>query len=251
MKSPGFGDIPTGIPYDQLYDSHFIRSLFNEMSQTYGIVNMISSMGFTRRWRRQCLNIIPIVRGARALDLMTGMGELCPGLSQKLGEKGHITAIDISPIMCRLAHKHGMNPNRRCPTEVIEADALSCPLKECSSDVIVSSFGLKTFDKKQIQVLATEVARVLRPGGHFSFLEISIPPSKLLRWPYLVYLDFIIPIVGRLFMGNPDNYRLLGVYTRAFGNCREAQKAFEDVGLTVEYRSFFFGCATAICGSKP
>ena len=44
--------------------------------------------------------------------------------------------------------------------------------------------------------------------------------------------------------------RKLGVYTRAFGSCRNADGIFRDAGLDVEYTTFFFGCATGIRGRR-
>jgi demethylmenaquinone methyltransferase/2-methoxy-6-polyprenyl-1,4-benzoquinol methylase len=35
----------------------------------------------------------------------------------------------------------------------------------------------------------------------------------------MFYLKHIIPGIGRLLLGNPENYRMLGVYTEKFGNC--------------------------------
>jgi len=91
------------LPNSKLYDPQTIKNLFDEMAGTYGWVNLISSFGFCRRWRRQCLRMVSIVPGGCAIDLMTGMGELCPALSRFLGKGGHILAMDISETMCRSA----------------------------------------------------------------------------------------------------------------------------------------------------
>lgn len=232
-----------------IYDPAFVAKLFDEMSRTYGIVNLISSFGYARRWRRQCLRSIQIPDGATVLDLMTGMGELCPDLLRTIGPEGQVLAIDISPEMCGRARQHGAKHASRL--QVIEADALNCPVADASVDCLVSTFGLKTFNSHQLAELAQEVARVLRPGGQFAFLEISVPPARLLRWPYMFYIQRLIPWIGRLALGNPDNYRLLGVYTSAFENCRKVADCFADVDLHVDYKSYFFGCATGITGSKP
>ena len=233
-----------------LYDPVFVRRLFDEMARTYGVVNMISSFGFARRWRRQCLQSIDLAPDSTVLDLMTGMGELCPGLAKLVGPSGSIVALDISPVMCERARQHAPPANRPA-LEVLEADALECPLADASVDGVVSTFGLKTFDQTQLATLARQVERVLRPVGQFAFLEISVPKWRLLRWPYMAYLHYLIPLIGQLALGNPDNYRLLGIYTQAFGNCEPTVRHFADAGLQVELRSYFFGCATGVVGSKP
>jgi len=115
----------------------------------------------------------------------------------------------------------------------------------------VSSFGLKTFTAEQQEQLARVVLRILRPGGTFSFLEISVPPFAWLRWPYLFYLSYIVPFIGRIFLGNPNNYRMLGRYTAAHRNCSEFANRCSSAGLVVSQTSFFFGCATGVTGRKP
>jgi demethylmenaquinone methyltransferase/2-methoxy-6-polyprenyl-1,4-benzoquinol methylase len=178
---------------------------------------------------------------------MTGMGELCPDLSRLLGARGSIVAVDISQSMCRVASSKRFD----YPVKVIQADVLNYEFEPASADVVVSSFGLKTFSREQTEILAGIVARVLKPGGVFSLIEISVPRWPWLRWPYMFYINRLIPYIGLLFLGNPDNYRQLGVYTAAFQNCSEAARLFESAGLQTQLHSFFFGCATGITGRKP
>lgn len=213
-----------------LYDPAFVRALFDEMSATYGLVNLVSSFGFCRRWRLQCVQHAQLFDGARVVDLMTGMGELCPEVGNSIGPGGRIIAVDISPVMCSKTRQHQAE-RLVCPLEVIEADALCSSLPTGSADVVLASFGLKTFSSDQVRQLAREVRRLLKPGGVFSFIEISVPPSGVLRWPYMLYLKRLIPLIGRLLMGNPENYRLLGVYTEAFGSCHSVASAFRAVGF--------------------
>lgn len=230
-----------------LYDPKTVRSLFDEMAGTYGWMNLISSFGFTYRWRRQCLAELTVGPNANVVDLMAGMGELCCELNKSSSFHGTLIAVDNSTAMCQLASR---NAATRSFT-VIEADALACPFASSTIDHVFCTFGLKTFSDEQLSQLAREVGRTLRPGGTFAFLEISVPPSRLLRWPLLIYINRIVPILGRLFLGNPDNYRMLGVYTMAFQNCRLAKTIFVNAGLDVELRSYFFGCATGLVGRKP
>ena len=119
-----------------------------------------------------------------------------------------------------------------------------------SADVVLSSFGLKTLSADQLRVLARQVHEVLVPGGRLSAVEISVPPSRWLRPVYMFYLRRVIPMIGTMLLGNPDNYRWLGVYTDAFGDCSDACVAFSESGLEVEMVSFFFGCATGIVGRE-
>lgn len=232
-----------------IYDPVFVAGLFNEMAATYGVVNYISSFGFCKRWRIRCVDLADIQPGHSVCDLMSGMGECWPRITHQMNGRGTLTGLDISPVMCAQAREQA----ERVPISatVVQEDMLDNTLPSASADRVVSAFGLKTFSSVQQQVVAREVERILKPGGRFSFLEISVPPAVLLRIPYLFYLRAVIPEVGRLFLGNLANYRLLGVYTTRFGTSRAFQQMLNAAGLTTRYRRFFFGCATGVTGYKP
>jgi len=91
----------------------------------------------------------------------------------------------------------------------------------------------------------------LKPGGTYSFVEISVPPFLPLRGAYMFYLKWLIPLAGRLLLGNPDTYRMLGAYTQAFDNSTHFADCLRLAGLTVVPVSYFFGCATGVRGLKP
>ncbi len=234
---------------DDMYDPQFVRRLFNEMSATYGVTNYLSSFGFCRRWREQCVAQVPIRPGMTVYDLMTGMGECWPLINRRLRNEGKLVALDFSDEMCRRAEAR----KARLPhlnVEVVEQDFLHNTLPSASADCLVSCFGLKTFSDVQKERVAREIARLLKPGGMFSLLEISVPPGALLRVPYMGYLTYGIPLIGKLLLGNPDNYRMLGLYTEMFKDCGTMRALLQQQGLDVEQRRYFFGCATALRGRK-
>ena len=233
-----------------IYNPAFVRDLFSEMSRTYGLTNLISSFGFCQRWRNQCVAQVSLQPGMIVCDLMTGMGECWPPIGTALQARGQLFALDFSPEMCRRAHA---NRIRLSPLDVmvLEADVLSSSIASASVDGVISTFGLKTLNDEQKSTLAQEIQRILKPGGVFSLLEISVPPNRLLQLPYLFYLKRVIPLIGKLLLGNPDNYRMLGIYTEQFHSCQQFTAALRDAGLRANERSFFFGCASGVCGYKP
>lgn len=233
-----------------IYSQEFVRGLFNEMSATYGVVNLISSLGFCARWRQQCVGAVPIQATDTVFDLMSGMGELWPSIAYHLNVQGEICALDFSPQMCERSRSTARHLNH-ISIQVLEEDVLNNSLPAQSADVVLSSFGLKTFNEQQKQRLAHEVTRILRPKGRFAFLEISVPPQWFLRWPFMFHLKYIVPLLGRLFLGNPENYRMLGIYTQRFQNCRTFKHYCLEAGLSATMQSFFGGCATGVIGQKP
>jgi demethylmenaquinone methyltransferase/2-methoxy-6-polyprenyl-1,4-benzoquinol methylase len=233
-----------------IYQPGYVKSLFDEMAATYGVVNVLSSFGFCILWRKRCVRHVGTwPASGRVLDLMSGMGELWNDLLRRTDAGTSVTGVDISPVMCSRAREHSHRTGRAI--DVVEADVLADDLPDASADVVVSSFGLKTFSPDQQGQLAATIHRVLKPGGRFAMLEISVPSAVALRWPYLLYLRHVIPVVGRLFLGNPDCYRMLSVYTEAFHDASHFATACREQGLAVQFRRHFFGCASAVSGTKP
>jgi len=215
------------------------------MASTYGRVNLLSSFGFTARWRHQAVLGLPLAMAGSVVDLMSGMGELWRSLARGLPASARVLGVDLSPEMARRTPREW-----HFATEVYVGDVLAWE-PAAFADVVVSSFGLKTFDREQQRHLANKVGRVLKPGGTFSFVEVSVPPFLPLRVAYMFYLRWIIPIIGRLLLGDPDCYRMLGVYTQAFGNSKHFASCLQQAGLDVRHVSYFFGCATGARGVKP
>ncbi|MDX5482530.1 MAG: class I SAM-dependent methyltransferase [Hymenobacteraceae bacterium] len=231
-----------------IYTEDFVSGLFDSMSSTYGLTNYISSFGFTERWRHSCIEQLPKqAHFMKGYDLMTGMGEVWASLDSRFA-KAEITALDISPMMLARA---GENVSRYTyQISLLQADVLSNAIPDHSADFVISTFGLKTFNEAQQSLLADEVVRILKPGGVFSFVEISVP-NNILRPFYMFYLKRVIPVIGRLFQGNADNYRMLGRYTSNFKDCSTFFQLLADRGLNVRFTNYFWGCATGVSGSKP
>lgn len=148
-----------------IYSKIFIKNLFDEMSRTYGAVNLVSSFGVSHIWRRRCVSRVPSIENGRILDLMTGMGELFASIRQKFKAVTGVLAIDLSHEMCAQAIRQaGYWPEMKF--EVREGDALQTGIVSGSVDCILSSFGLKTLSVEQEADLAREVARMLALALH-------------------------------------------------------------------------------------
>ncbi len=160
-----------------------------------------------------------------------------------------IHALDFSEGMLNYAHKKNVK-YYASNVNIISEDVLKNQLPSNHFDVLVCSFGLKTFNNEQLHILAKEVKRILKPNGRFSFIEISQPANTLLNALYGFYIGNLIPILGKLLLGNPEQYKMLWTYTKKFKNAQKAQKIFEEKGLESNYQSYFFGCATGFTGIK-
>ncbi len=232
-----------------LYRPEFVEDLFDKMSASYARMNYITSFGFSSRWRRQCVQSIDIPTGASVADLMTGMGECWSYIFRQTGKDGKIIALDFSGGMLQHAQKRKSTMSG-FDIEIVNANVFDNDIPDNSMDAVISGFGIKTFSESQLRALATEIYRMLKPGGKFSLVDVSVPNGNLLRSLYLFYLKKIIPILGWLFLGNPETYKMLGIYTEEFQNAANAADIFRRQALEVDMTSYFFGCATGIRGRK-
>jgi demethylmenaquinone methyltransferase/2-methoxy-6-polyprenyl-1,4-benzoquinol methylase len=219
------------------------------MSGSYERMNFITSFGFSIRWRRQFLQTLPGSDSTlKVIDLLTGMGESWKPIKQKY-PNCELTALDFSEEMLKHAHRRNDKTFEKS-VAIKQADILQSNLPADHYDIITCSFGLKTFNEQQLQVLAHEIKRILKEGGYFTFVEVSEPKNWLLRIAYSFYLGKVIPVLGRLFLGDPREYKMLWKYTSAFKNADHASTIFAKAGLKVSSLSFFFGCATGFYGTK-
>lgn len=232
-----------------IYDPKFVEDLFDKMSESYERVNYITSFGFSQRWRRQCVEAIQCGPDSTIVDLLSGMGECWPPIIKHEGRKTKLIGLDFSSEMTRRASKRR---SKYPDTDIIilKEDVFNNSIDDEVADGIISGFGLKTFNPQQLQALAQEIKRILKPGGYFSLVDVSVPNNGILRFFYMFYLKHIIPILGWSFLGNPETYRMLGVFTERFKNAKEVSRIFETVGLEVEYVEYFFGCASGVRGRK-
>ncbi|MES1217925.1 MAG: class I SAM-dependent methyltransferase [Bacteroidota bacterium] len=234
---------------EDIYNPEFVKDLFNRMSNSYERVNYITSFGFSIRWRKQFVDeLIPYDTKIEVIDLLTGMGEAWTPL-KKTYPNSNLTGLDFSTEMLKSARiKNDLHFNKKI--NILQQDILDCQLPSNYFDIVVCAFGLKTFDSRQLKVLATETYRILKPGGQFSFIEVSKPKNIILKTLYSFYLGKIIPILGRLLLGNPSEYKMLWHYTDKFENAIEANQIFQSVGFASKYKSYFYGCATGFKGKK-
>lgn len=231
---------------EDIHSESYVKELFNEMSQTYGIVNILSSLGFAYFWRKQAVNSIPS-QGSRICDLMTGGAECLTHIKNRFGSECEVHLVDWCENMCERADSTIKRRNHRNCT-VINTSALRLPSEDQSYDAVVSTFGLKTLAPEEIKELAKEIKRVLKPGGSVSMLEFSMPSKRLIRFFFRIYVKVYVPLLGWIFLGNPDNYRMLWRYTKEFGSCKVALDAFREEGFEIEFKNRFLGSATQIVG---
>ncbi|MCC9042929.1 class I SAM-dependent methyltransferase [Myroides sp. M-43] len=231
------------------YNPEYIKSLFNQMSGSYERINYITSFGFSIRWRRQLIKELqPSPEKVEVIDLMTGIGEMW-GVIKRNFPQAKLSALDYSNEMIKRAEQRNQTEYTG-EVDLLHQNVLVSSLPSGHYDYVTCAFGLKTFNEEQIQILAKEVERILKPNGQFAFIEVSEPKNSILKLLYGFYLGSIVPVLGALLFGGINEYKMLWRYTNKFKDVTKSAQCFEAVGLDVKKHSYFFGCATGFSGYK-
>ncbi len=242
----------SSVDSNDIYDPAFVKGVFDRCSSGYRYWSQVASFGFVWLWRRQCIDRLPKFHPLNAVgaDLMAGTGETWPHLIKRHPELKSIVAIDISSGMVQRAidRLHSMRLEK---IEIIEADVLKNELQSNLADFAICIFGLKTFNRDQQKVIAGQLARILKPGGLFSFIEASDPEGWILKGVYRFYLRQFLPLIERLFLRGAQDFAMLGICAREFGDCGYFASCLIAEGLEVKKQDYFFGCATGVIGRKP
>jgi ubiquinone/menaquinone biosynthesis C-methylase UbiE len=237
---------------EDIYDPAFVKGVFDRCSGRYIGFSYFCSMGFTERWRRQCVAAMPAPSSSapRGYDLMAGTGEAWPHLLKRHPHIAEITAVDISSGMHNLAMER-LHQKRAAKIAFLEDDVFASDLPDASADFVISTFGLKTFNPAQQEALAALTARVLKPGGVYSYIEASDPKGWALRPLYLFHLRGVLPWVERTLLRGAQDFSMIGTYCAHFGDCSGFAHAVRQAGLETQEKRYFFGCATGVAGRKP
>jgi len=104
--------------------------------------------------------------GERLLDVGCGCGQTALQLAARVGESGHVTAVDISAPMLARARERVAEAGL-ANVEIINADAATYAFADAVFDAIFSRFGVMFFTDP-VAAFAN-LRRALKPGGRIAF----------------------------------------------------------------------------------
>ena len=171
-----------------------VRSMFDAIAPRYDLVNRIMTFRMDVGWRRKAVRALALPAASTVVDLACGTGDLC----RELARQGlRPVGVDLSLGMLRAA---------RTDAALVQGDALHLPFPDASVDGLTCGFALRNL--VDLDGSLREMARVLRPGGRLSLLEVAEPERAVLRWGHGVYFGKVVPRIGAL-LSDADAYRYL------------------------------------------
>jgi demethylmenaquinone methyltransferase/2-methoxy-6-polyprenyl-1,4-benzoquinol methylase len=223
-----------------------IEKLFDGIAGRYDLFNRISSFGLDKSWREKLALSLDSQKNLKILDVAVGTGDILVTLLKRGFDISSSVGIDPSAEMLEIAQKKLLAHK----IELKQAKAEEIPFGDNNFDAVTCAFGVRNFS--DVNAGLREMFRVLKPAGKLLILEFSLPPNALIRFLYLVYLNFYIPILGKLITGDFAAYKYLSRTVQSFPSGEKFCSQIQKVGFTnVKANPLTFGIVTIYSANKP
>jgi demethylmenaquinone methyltransferase/2-methoxy-6-polyprenyl-1,4-benzoquinol methylase len=164
--------------------TELVRSIFDAIASRYELVNKLMTFGLDARWRRRAVSDLRLAPNSVVLDVAAGTGDFTRELRRQ-GQRA--VATDLSYNM--------LSTGRKVP-ERVQADVARLPFRRASFDGVTCGYALRNFS--DLQRSFEEMARVLRPGGRLSLLEVAEPKRGLWRVGFRFWFRKVVPFIGSI-----------------------------------------------------
>jgi demethylmenaquinone methyltransferase/2-methoxy-6-polyprenyl-1,4-benzoquinol methylase len=189
-------------------DNAFAIELFSGLPRRYDLLAEVLSFGQNRRWRRDLVSHLAPHRPRTVLDVATGTAGVAIALAA--ATEARITGVDISDAMLERGRERVRTADLSDRIQLQPARAEALPFPSESFDAVSFTYLLRYVADPGATV--SELARVIRPGGHMASLDFYAPPNPLWRASWWVYTRMLLPAAGLLLGGKAwwDVGRFLG-----------------------------------------
>ena len=203
-----------------------IINMFDNIAETYDLLNMILSFRMDYIWRKIAIKNIKN-NPQKILDIATGTADLAITASKYTNAK--ITGIDISKKMLHIGNKKIKNQKLSNRISLQLADAENLPFKDSSFQAITVGFGVRNFEN--INLGLSEIYRVLDHNGILIILEPSTPSIFPIKQLYNIYFSYMLPLLGKIISKDKNAYKYLNKSVNAFPNKNKFLKTLKKPGF--------------------
>jgi len=226
-----------------------IEHVFDQIAPRYDFMNRLLSMGIDTSWRRKALKSLGKITPVQILDIAAGTGDLSIMAAKKF-KGAEVTGIDLSQNMLNVAKNKAKLKAPSQQIHFVQGDCLKMPFADDTFDLATIAFGIRNFEN--INAGCQEIRRVLKPGGTLLIIELSRPQNKILSHFYNLYLNHIIPVLGKVLTGSTSEYKYLPESIKYVPQGAEMMTLLEDAGFS--NRSLVthtFGVCSCYTAEKP
>lgn len=218
-----------------------VAGMFGRIAGWYDFLNRFLSLGLDILWRRRLVAeaFDPAGGTGRVLDLAAGTLDVSLELA-RVRPGCRVTAADFCLPMLARGREKLARAGGRPAIDPVQADALALPFKPDTFDAATIAFGIRNIVPRAGAY--AELLRVLKPGGRLCILEFGSGRRRIVGGLYNVYLERVLPGIGRLFSRDAKAYRYLADTIRAFPDAETLAGELRAAGFTqVRHRAMTLG----------
>jgi demethylmenaquinone methyltransferase/2-methoxy-6-polyprenyl-1,4-benzoquinol methylase len=241
------------MPHYNKNDPESIQAMFSSIAAHYDKANAVLSFQMHRNWNRELVRrAVSPYSPTQLLDLCCGTGEIAYTYLKEANHPCHAHLLDFCKEMLDCAKQKAQqghfNPIHQL--SYIQGDAQAIPLGNQSVGCVTIAYGIRNVEDP-IQC-ASEVFRVLTPGGVFGILELTQPNNRLLRLGHRLYLKGFLPFLGRCLSANQAAYQYLSQSIDTFIQPHVLEQQLRQIGfIETECIPLSGGIATILFAKKP
>ena len=227
----------------------YVADLFARIARQYDLMNTLMTGGMHHRWKRRTAQLTAHGLTGPALDIATGTGDLAFCLARQDGINTAL-GVDLLPEMIALAQDKKKNTGTPVKVGFALGDALALPFEDGSFVCATAGFSLRNMP--DLPAALAEMARVVRPGGRVTTLELSPMSPGVKSTLFRMYFHRVVPLVGQIVTGDRTAYTYLPQSVDYFLQADRLSNLFGDIGLVnVSYQKLGFGTVAIHQGTKP
>lgn len=211
-----------------------VREMFGVVAWRYDLMNRLMTFGQVGRWHQLTAQLAGLEPGGRALDCATGSGEIALALARIVGDGGDVIGLDFTPQMLEVARAKA--ERRAVSIDWRAGDVLSLPYESGRFDAATIGFGVRNLADPAAGL--AEMARVVHAGGRVVVLETGLMRPGLLRVMQRWYMARIVPVAGRLVLGDAGPYRDLNYTAGRFPSGDDFLQMMRDTAAFGEVRAY-------------
>jgi demethylmenaquinone methyltransferase / 2-methoxy-6-polyprenyl-1,4-benzoquinol methylase len=224
--------------------ARYVQGMFSRIARRYDLMNVLMSFGQDEAWRQFAVNRALPKRGGLALDVATGTGKIAQAMALR---GANAVGVDFCPPMMVQGRNEGVGVGE--PVFFAGGDALSLPFEDNTFDCVTTGFAMRNVI--DIEGAFRETVRVVKPGGRIVCLEVGKPRWAITRLFHQVYTCGVMPLMGKLIVGDGDAYSYLPNSMGKFPPPEELARTMIRAGVrNVRWKQLTFGAVAIHWGEK-